>query len=683
MPWKKPSKPDAAALAEEPERQIPRTAVARYQEAAVYLLAFGTLALVLTTSQLSAWAAYACVLVVAARMLGLRLSTNAGCVFLVLVAGGAPLYWFFYRSLDLFSLKDFLLCVLMVFLLSARTGRDFATVSVYCIWIMMASLFPSSGPVQWFLLAALFAAFLLVQSLNEIRRCGEQNLISPVGETNGKGLDGKGLDGMRLLRPLVGFSLILLLAVASLSAALYLVFPRNALSALNFSFQPLRRLVGFSNSVRLGQIGEIQDDRTPAFRVRFLSGQAPPILRWRGAALADFSGTAWTNNREVWSEFSLDNRINLASDEQRRLPGPRLFFEVQTLAAMDRVLFSTGVPEYVFLPTGRLRSNKDGALRQISLENTLPAYSLSAFTGGAYQAHPRSSDLNSTLPAERRERYLRLPPLSPKVRDFASLLVAPGTDPFSAATILESHLRNNFSYSMKSDISGTEPLSDFLFITQSGHCEYFASALAVMLRTINIPSRVVTGFYGRLPEPIGDWHVIRSSHAHSWVEAYINGRGWIVFDPTPPSPAAGRESELAKWLHRMQDRMLLMGEDWFGGNTGTLRPKLPKPSLPEFRGNPRDFALPAAVFGLYLLYRYWPRRRPKALEATQLYQRYLRAAHIAPAPGQTAREIARRLAAKPLSEEILASYEAARFSPQPAAIEELKRLVAQFEKQVV
>lgn len=682
MPWKKPSKPAAAALAEEPERQIPRTAIARYQEAAVYLLVFGTLALVLTTSQLSDWAAYACVLVVAARMLGLRLSTNAGCVFLVLVAGGAPLYWFFYRSLDLFSLKDFLLCVLMVFLLSARTGRDFATVSVYCIWIMMASLFPSSGPIQWFLLAALFAGFLLVQCLNEIRRCREQNLASPGGESNGKGLD-----GLPLLRPLVGFSLILLLAIGSLSLVLYVAFPRNALSALNFSFQPLRRLIGFSNSVRLGQIGEIQDDRTPAFRVRFLSGQAPPILRWRGAALADFSGTAWTNNREVWSEFSLDNRVNLASDEQRRLPGPRLFFEVQTLASMDRVLFSTGIPEYVFLPTGRLRTNGDGALRQISLENTLPNYSLSAFTGGAYETHPRSSDLNSVLTAERRARYLRLPPLSSKVRDFASLLVAPGTDPFNAAVILESHLRNNFSYSMKSEISGSEPLSDFLFITQSGHCEYFASALAVMLRSIGVPSRVVTGFYGRLPEPIGDWHVIRSSHAHSWVEAYINGRGWIVFDPTPPSPEAGRESDLAKWLHRMQDRMLLMGEDWFGGNTGALRPKLPKPSLPEFKGNPSDFAIPAALLGLYALYRYghryWPRRRPKALEATQLYQRYLRAARIAPAPGQTAREIARQLAAKPLSEEIRASYEAARFSPQPAAIEELKRLIAQFEKQVV
>jgi protein-glutamine gamma-glutamyltransferase len=671
--WKKPSSPTTPATG---ALAVPRSSIARYQEWAVYLLVFGTLALVLSTSQLSAWSVYACLLVVLGRMLGFHLSTNAGCVFLVLVAGAAPLYWFFYRGMDLFSLKDFLLAVLMVFLLSARTGRDYATVSVYCIWIMMASLFPSSGPLQWFLLAGLFMGFLIVQCLNEIRRCREQDSSQPRPET-------QALDGPRLLRPLAGFALVLLLAIGVFSATLYIVFPRNALSALHFNFQPPRRLLGFSNSIRLGQIGEIQDDGTPAFRVRFLKGQAPPVLRWRGAALPDFSGSAWSNNREVWSEFSLDNKVNLASDEQRRLPGPRLYFEVQSLASMDRVLFSTGVPEYLFMPIGRLRTNGEGALRQITLENTLPNYSLSAQMPAPFDPHPRSSDLSYTLPRERRARYLRLPPLSDRVRNFAKLLVAPDTDPFSAAVTLETHLRNNFTYSTKSDISGSEPLSDFLFISQSGHCEYFASALAVMLRSINIPSRVVTGFYGRLPEPVGEWYVIRSSNAHSWVEAWIEGRGWVVFDPTPPGSVESKLSPFTLWLQRLQDRAIVMGEDWFGGNTGSLRPTLPRPKLPQFQPDARYLWLPAGAALLYALYRWRPRPTDKPREATRLYKRFLKRAKIQPAPGQTAREIAAQMSAKPLAQEILTRYEEARFARRPGALEDLKRLIAQFDKQVL
>ena len=105
-----------------------------------------------------------------------------------MVAAAAPIYWFFFRNIASLNIKDFLLAVLMVFLLSAQTGRDFAAVSSYCIWIMMASLFPSSGPQQWFLLAILFTWFLIVQCLNELRRNRDQLK------------EWQGIDGWRLLR---------------------------------------------------------------------------------------------------------------------------------------------------------------------------------------------------------------------------------------------------------------------------------------------------------------------------------------------------------------------------------------------------------------------------------------------------------------------------------------------------
>jgi hypothetical protein len=93
----------------------------------------------------------------------------------------------------------------------------------------------------------------------------------------------------------------------------------------------------------------------------------------------------------------------------------------------------------------------------------------------------------------------------------------------------------------------TDPLAHFLFERKKGHCEYFASAMAVMLRAIHIPSRVVTGFQGGTFNPMTGWHVIRASDAHSWVEAFLPGRGWTTFDPTPSDPSPAIAGLWSQW----------------------------------------------------------------------------------------------------------------------------------------
>lgn len=638
----------------------PFNALGRIQEFAVYLLIAGTLSLVAMTDGL-AWPTFAfCVLVGILRLGGLTLGTNAGCALLVAVAAGAPVYWFFFRSFASLNVKDFLLAVLMVFLLSARTGRDYAAVSSYCIWIMMASLFPSSGPQQWFILAGLFAWFLVVQSLNELRRNREQ-----IAEW-------RGLDGWELMRPLTSFAMLMVLGVGIFAAGLYLLLPRNPIAAFHFDFQPFHRLVGFSGSVRLGEVGPLQDDRTPAFRVRFLQGVAPPVIRWRGAALGDFNGTTWTNSAEGWNESPQQGKILIASDEQRRKSGERLFFEVQTLASMDRVLFSVGVPEYVYLPSGRLRMNSEGTLRQIALDNALPAYSLSGWIGQS-ESHPGVSDVTARLSEERRMRYTRLPYLHPRIRELAQDVAGSALQPYEIALRIENHMRTGYRYSLESTIGGREPLMDFLFATRAGHCEYFASAMAVMLRTMRIPARVVTGFYSTLPEPVGAWYVIRSSSAHSWVEVWIEGRGWVVFDPTPPGAVQPKLSRATQWFLRMQDRFVVMSEEWMGGAAGLKRPVLPSLELDW-----RLLMLPALLGVLWGLWRIWPTRSDKRHEATVLYRRYLKAAKATRLPGQTAREVDGGKATA-----IVALYEKARFAQDQAALGSLKRLVAEFvEKRV-
>ena len=82
------------------------------------------------------------------------------------------------------------------------------------------------------------------------------------------------------------------------------------------------------------------------------------------------------------------------------------------------------------------------------------------------------------------------------------------------------------------------PIEEFLFERKEGHCEYFASAMAVLLRLNGIPSRVINGFSTTEWNDLGGYLVVRQAHAHSWVEAFIEGVGWKVYDPTPPDPTA-------------------------------------------------------------------------------------------------------------------------------------------------
>src|SRR5438445_11208009 len=91
---------------------------------------------------------------------------------------------------------------------------------------------------------------------------------------------------------------------------------------------------------------------------------------------------------------------------------------------------------------------------------------------------------------------------------------------------------------------GKDPIGDFLFNVRQGHCEYFASAMAIMLRTLGIPSRLVNCFLPVEYNDISQQYVVRGSDAHTWVEAYFPGYGWITFDPTP---AAGTISVAAAW----------------------------------------------------------------------------------------------------------------------------------------
>jgi hypothetical protein len=137
------------------------------------------------------------------------------------------------------------------------------------------------------------------------------------------------------------------------------------------------------------------------------------------------------------------------------------------------------------------------------------------------------------------DRYQQLPdPLDPRIPELAHKLTDSEPSPYRRALVIEHYLTTQYSYTLQLPSQPpADPLADFLFHRRRGHCEYFASSMAVMLRTVGIPSRVITGFRGAQFNQVNSTYIVRARDAHSWVEAYIPGAGWTTFDPTPAGDA--------------------------------------------------------------------------------------------------------------------------------------------------
>jgi hypothetical protein len=139
--------------------------------------------------------------------------------------------------------------------------------------------------------------------------------------------------------------------------------------------------------------------------------------------------------------------------------------------------------------------------------------------------------------------YLRLPPtFDPRIPKLAAQISSAAPNNYDKAVALETYLKSHYGYTLQLlRTPVADPLANFLFERKQGHCEYFASSMAVMLRTLHIPSRVVNGFRSDEFNDVTGNYVVRAKNAHSWVEAYFPGYGWTTFDPTPGGDVATPE----------------------------------------------------------------------------------------------------------------------------------------------
>jgi transglutaminase-like putative cysteine protease len=426
---------------------------------------------------------------------------------------------FYFLSHDFFTATLHGVCFLAaVKILTARTRRDYLYIGAVAFLELFGAALISfhANFFAWLAAYMLFAIAALTSAEIQTGLEGHRQIVQSA----------KVRHGWRLAT----VALATTCGILVLTAGLFLTVPRTARAAAMF-FPDAPRLTGFSNVVDLGAFGQIGKDTRPVMHILSYARPLPQGLKWRGTALSRFDGKRWSEPPIPVVDIPRRGMVEVAGPLQRsRRDARRLVYRVEVNSSDTGTLFIAGIPEWVNVPSPRLVRTAEDSFRVLPVTGEHLEYEVSAYPG---------SPLPSLLSAAERARYLQLPPVDQRIRALAREWAGQG-DPLERALQIQRRLRHDFEYSLDSAQRPVrDPLAHFLFDTKRGYCEYFASAMAVMLRTLGTPSRVATGFQSGYFNDVSGMYVVRGSDAHAWVEGWVEGRGWITFDPTPSGAAPG------------------------------------------------------------------------------------------------------------------------------------------------
>jgi len=434
------------------------------------------------------------------------------------------------------SAVHFLFFASAVILLTLSRDRDY----FFLYLISFAEFLTAATLTIDIAFGILFLFFLLSMVstliLFEMRRSSARALIEgPVHPlVTSRGLKGTGMElfsrfpaGLMLATTLGVSCLILILAIP-----LFVLLPRVSMGALNQPRGRARLVSGFSDRVELGRGGIVRESDAIVMRVRVSKPpeKLPSSLKWRGLALEQFDGKTWRRGNGARQSVLTQAR----------------YYKLEELAQSTDLLYQTFFLEalttdVVFASHKVLAVSDDLEILQRDSSGNLFA-SMHPLRKLRYAAisdrtQPVIDNIpeNPNIPEEIQQSCLQLPALDPRIERLTQKVTQDAQNPYAKALALEAYLRNSYAYSLELPTVSQEKdsIALFLFESRQGHCEYFASALAVMLRQLGIPARLVNGFRAGEYNSIGKAFVVRQYNAHSWVEAYFSPNGWLELDPTP------------------------------------------------------------------------------------------------------------------------------------------------------
>jgi hypothetical protein len=453
---------------------------------------------------------------------------------------------------------------LVMKIFSVRRDRDLVYLAALSFGLVLFAVVLTVDTL--FLLT--FALFILAAMATfislEMRRSERESAAAPVSPRQ----------EAQFYHSMVGVSAMLALLTLGGSALIFFILPRlNSVGYLRSLGMQSAMSTGFSQDVQLGGIGQIQQSNSVVMHVQVVEGRRPADMKWRGMSLANFDGRRWWNDPDILlGAHSLRNASLDLTPLAPTAEGPR---PRRMTTFTYRVIMEPVGLNLFFLAPVALRVSGNYRVLQVAGDNSVyngfgagdeGSPSVGVYTAEADTRDPEPLVRNSTsrgYPPRISNLYLQLPSLDPRIPNLAQKIAAPaGPSNYARARAVESYLKNNLGYTLElPGMREADPLAHFLFVRRKGHCEYFASSMTVMLRTLGVPARVVNGFRGGEYNDLTGSYIVREKDAHSWVEAYFPEYGWVTFDPTPAGgagPAASGWSRVALYLDAARE----MWREW-------------------------------------------------------------------------------------------------------------------------
>jgi transglutaminase-like putative cysteine protease len=500
--------------------------------------------------------------------------------FLIFSAGPSPMDSMLAATVHL------VLFTTVVKIFSARTNRVYGYLATLSFLMLLASAILTVGTtfLAGFSFYLLFAISTFIS--HEIKRSTETSRRAPEGPFTAAAKNRSALE-----RALAGATAGLAIGIVLLAAVLFFVIPRYRTGYLTGLGMETQNITGFSGSVNLGDIRKILQSNLVVMRV-VVEGDPRPFrnVKWRGVALTSFDGRNWYNDdtaQEFIPPASTQRYLLPTPDGWSRRPRQPLRYRILLSPISADVLFAAPVPREL---RGRFRA----VTTDITSSLHYPGH---GFTPISYEVISDvgvpSPDLLRTAsqeyPLEIRLVYLQTPDLNPRIAEIAAEVTAGAGNNYDRARALETWLSTNFGYSLDPpQVDPDDPVGSFLTRARSGYCEYFAASMAVMLRTLGIPSRIVNGFQTGSYNRVGKNFIVRARDAHSWVEVYFPEYGWIAFDPTPPDP---NPVSVAEWgpFSDYVDAMTLFWNEWIINYDFGRQVRLAQQMESDTRRYQRDF----------------------------------------------------------------------------------------------
>ncbi len=508
--------------------------------------------------------------------------------------------------------------------------------------------------------------------------------------------EGEQLPVRAVVRPL---AMGLVFAVAG-AVAFFIFFPR-----LNWNMGARRAspglgtaTSGFSDTVRLGGTGTLKSNPRVVLRARLSPDPGNEHLGayWVGRTYDTFDGQEWTtignpSGRRGTRVTLRPGAESLVHQRIELLPayGSRTLIALETPARLGNAVAHT--------PAGSRRTS----LQELGGDELRFMVQALGYTYEVYSVPPGTNTVPGKLQPLERDQLLALPDaLDPRVEQLARRVAGNEKEPLAAANKLVSFLQREYAYTLELGGEMEDPVANFLFERREGHCEHFATALTLMLRSLGFQARLATGFFGG--ERVADEYIVRAGDAHAWTHVLVPGTGFVTVDATPP---AFRTSQSQPWLESLVTLYEAIEARWrtsvvdytfrdqLNFVRGMVRPPKQRGAeeqrtrLPPARAWAMALVVGAVVYAAWSFLSRRGARTPvhQATRFVDAVERQLARAGIRPLEGETLEDVSARLAreAHPLAPTLAPltrRYLEARFGQRPLLSGESARLLQELER---